>query len=596
MRRSIWVRLLAVLALTVLAACGGSDRLVPSGGTTGGPAGPGTPPTPPTPVAPRSNSGEMEPNETVATATPLALGEAGIGALDTMGDVDYWSVTVAAETYLRLEIVARRHDVAAWSAALNGAVLTLYDTDGITKLAEHDGDGDVLFGPSALSGVGFDRDLDCIRLPAAGTYPIRIALDNPLESGAEYALVPTALAVTNPQFEAEGVAGGGTNNTLATAEPLAVGTMNAYISGGDFDLFSFEVTDAPAVATFEIKAWRHGAEAGATSYRRVEALVLDSSGFGGLEGGPATFGYVFDPLVSQLIHTPGTYYLMVLDRSDGAIGPGRYMIHHELEAVGSTLEVEPNDGFANATYLSDGAFVSGSVGSTDEDWFCIAAQGGDRRAVHIWNGRNHAAPSAADDITVEITGPLTNPLGVAGEVAMFPYSLWEARFIAPVAGNYYVRITSSTDTEYTLRSMLIQASGVESESNNVLQDATPLMNNQSITGTFNPPGDEDWFSFTAEADEHVMLDCFGGSVRPELDPLRDLSGSYARPVLEVFDAMGMPLMLTGASSGPLLHGLAGRLPTCTGSFVAPADGTYYLRVMDGPADGGPTHVYQVVRR
>ena len=593
MRRSISVRLVVVLALAVVAACGGSDRLVTSGGTTGGPS---SPPTPPTPPAPRPSLAEMEPNDAVATATPLALGEAGVGALDVMGDVDFWSVTVAAETYLRLELVARRHDVITWNTELNGAVLTLYDTDAVTKLAEHDGTGDVLFGTSALTGLEFDRDLDCIRLPAAGTYFVRVSLDDPFRLGGTYALVPRAVAVSNPQFEAEGVGGGGLNNTLATAEPIAVGTMNAYMSGGDFDLFSFEVTEAPAVASFEIKAWRHGAEAGATSYRKVEARVLDASGFAGLEGGPATFGLVFDPLVSQLIHTPGTYYLMVLDRSDGAIGPGRYVINHDLAPVGQAMESEPNGNLGNATFLTDGGFVAGTVGSTDEDWFCIAAQGGDRRAVQIWNGRNHSAPSATDDITVEVMGPSTNALGVAGQTSMFPYSLWEARFIAPVTGNYYVRITSATDTDYTLRSVVIQESGVESESNNTFGTPTPLTNNRSIAGTLNPISDEDWFSFTAEADEHVMLDCFGGVLVPALDPLRDASGSLAVPILEVYDDMGTQLAITGSSANPLLHGLIGRLPTCTGSFIAPADGTYFIRVRNGPPGGGQTHTYQIVRR
>lgn len=575
----------AALGLLLLSACGGG-----SGGGGGGGAV----------VIGKITVAEVEPNNTVGTAGALVIGQAGRGDLSAPGDVDFWSITTAAPSFVRIEVSGARLDQTMWSGTGNAPVLTVFDTDGTTKIAEHDNNADVITDPSTTTGGLWDRDFDCLRLPAAGTYYIRVVQDAPAAIGGPYVLAVSDVTVPGVQLELEGEGMSGANNTTATAEGIATGAMQGYMTSGDVDVYAFNVVGVPAVAVFDVKAWRHGAQAGATGYRHVDLFIVASDGVTPLEATPDTFGYGFDPHVSQLITAPGGYFLVVTDASTAGTGPGRYQLHYDLRQVGGLLEAEPNNLPGGANALAPGQFVSGTCAAANPDWFSFQATAGDRRAIRVWNGNNHAAPTATNAVAATVFAPNgVTVLPAAQPGTPTAYGLWELRFLTPTTGTYFVRVdTGGAATDYTIRNVLVAASGAEAEPNGALPDANPLVGGTTISGAIDPAADADWFSFTAEADEHVIIDCHGGSNGGlAVDLRRDLAASALAPSLNIVDGAMMSLATsTRTITTPKAHGLAGLLPTVSVSFVAPASGTYYVVVGDSNASGGPNHVYQLIRR
>ena len=78
---------------------------------------------------------EREPNGTAATATPIAIGDAGSGEIcaaddNPAGDVDYWAFTAQAGTTIDLD--------AASLGVFSDPFVALYASDGVTQLASND--------------------------------------------------------------------------------------------------------------------------------------------------------------------------------------------------------------------------------------------------------------------------------------------------------------------------------------------------------------------------------------------------------------------------------------------------------------------------
>jgi hypothetical protein len=95
-----------------------------------------------------------------------------------------------------------------------------------------------------------------------------------------------------------------------------------------------------------------------------------------------------------------------------------------------------------------------------------------------------------------------------------------------------------------------------------------------VSGQLATPSDEDWFRFTARMDQLFSIDC-----RPAP------KSSPALPIVSVLDAGGAPLAI---AKSPEAVDRRAEL-----DWRAPADGSYYLRVVDTRqgAAGGPEFIY-----
>jgi Bacterial pre-peptidase C-terminal domain len=112
----------------------------------------------------------------------------------------------------------------------------------------------------------------------------------------------------------------------------------------------------------------------------------------------------------------------------------------------------------------------------------------------------------------------------------------------------------------------------EKEPNDTFESAQDVPLDVVINGRIEKPGDVDCYKFKARAGQRVVLEC-----------LAERIDSRLRAVLEVFDAEGKRLAGN--------RGYAGIDPLV--DFLAPADGTYFVKVFDLTYLGGSTHFYRL---
>lgn len=116
------------------------------------------------------------------------------------------------------------------------------------------------------------------------------------------------------------------------------------------------------------------------------------------------------------------------------------------------------------------------------------------------------------------------------------------------------------------------AEAVETEPNNAVEQATPLVVDSSISGRSNGGADIDLFKITAKQGQRLIIDCQGERIDSRIDA-----------TLVLTDAAGKQLELSRDVLGkdPLID------------FTAPADGEYRLKLYDFIYGGGNEHVYRV---
>src|SRR5262245_44332593 len=200
-------------------------------------------PSPPPPwtscVCRPATAGETEPNDDSASANAGTIGTAMTGDVITAGDVDFFKYDLTASQVISVELRAARLDQTAWDAAGNVPRLTIYDTDGTSKLLEHDYTGNFSDG---WSWGQEDLDIPMFEAPAAGTYFIAVTQDDQALVGGKYALLVKTLTVTNLQEEAEPTGTDGVNDTPGTAQVITPGTIHGFhVADGD-DYYQFTTT------------------------------------------------------------------------------------------------------------------------------------------------------------------------------------------------------------------------------------------------------------------------------------------------------------------------------------------------------------------
>jgi subtilisin-like proprotein convertase family protein len=166
--------------------------------------------------------GEVEPNGTSATATPLAGASVKVrGNVFPVADVDFYSFTATAGD----RIYAATQTLFDASAS-GDSVLDLLNTDGTTVIENDPNDGTFNASSSSIAGA---------LIPATGTYFLRVRHNVATSTIRPYDLHFNRLS-GSPVAEVE------SNNTPATANPLPAsgwvsGTISA-VSPGESDFYS----------------------------------------------------------------------------------------------------------------------------------------------------------------------------------------------------------------------------------------------------------------------------------------------------------------------------------------------------------------------
>jgi extracellular elastinolytic metalloproteinase len=231
--------------------------------------------------------------------------------------------------------------------------------------------------------------------------------------------------------------------------------------------------------------------------------------------------------------TTGTYQLGVLLENSGAV-PGTGSI--------LTAEVEPNDTIAQANDASsawrpvgDTATAVGTIASGDTDIYSYQFTAGDvvTMIAHSTSGLSPTAAllNSSGTVLASDNGG-SNVGGTGGQAPLFGY-------VIPATGTYYFRVTA--------------ASGIGSYTADVSLSTTA-----SVTTA--PPG-QDLYSFNLSA------------------------GQSASAVLKTAAPGNLHVAILDGSGTVIASGAGGttNVDEEVGNFVAPAAGTYYLRVT-GPAN------------
>lgn len=573
MKRSTWIPLFACAASAVLLpACS-------SGGGGGGPA----------PVLV-----EAEPNDASGDALALALNRYGTGEVATPTDVDYWAVALSGGALVRVELFATRLDQAGWDANFNVPRLTLWDTDGTSKLLEHDYGG---FTSNGWSHGAHDLDMPLFRVPASGTYFVSITQDDQILTGGEYAVRVANVNLGSLQTEDEATGATGDNDTAATAEAIQPGTVHGFHVDDESDYYSFTVS-GPSIVRFELTTYRNGVFGGDDSYFDTWLSLYDTDGTTVLFDNDDSFFY--DSAIHYRFETAGTYFVEVTECCDD--GDAEYFLSYSITSVGSASESEPNDTPETADSLAYGGRVTGTTATLEPDFYAFSGTAGDMIRLQFFDLDNQEG--SLEDIDVELIGPDgTTPLSFDNGDELQTYTT-----ILQETGTFYVSVNAivvvlggePTIVDYTLELSRFRSSKYESEPNNTFETADTLDGQKRGSGVIDlvALGSEaDFFRFNASQNRLTTIAIYADNSPTGSDGFENYSGhgSDLAPVLEVFDGDGASIALSTSNpvSGIYTEGVVDGLPTAAVSFVAPASGTYFVSVVDDSGSTGDSYFYVI---
>lgn len=256
-----------------------------------------------------------EPNGSTSTATILPVGAEALGTLATVGDVDWYRVTLGAARDLRLRTTP------GLGAEAADTTLTLLDATGAFLVDNDDGVGTGNYAELLLTGI------------AAGTYYVAVGAGANALAGGSYALDVRAAAPTVFAAPATTVAEGAENNdprsggaaTGLFAEARCNGTIATTGPGGDWDFYRLILLNDTFVQV------RVDATATHPSQPRMDDPMLylfDGNATPSLLAGPyvsTNFG-VWDAKLDA--HLPAGIYHLAIRGWSGSIAGSYYLDVH----------------------------------------------------------------------------------------------------------------------------------------------------------------------------------------------------------------------------------------------------------------------------
>jgi len=285
---------------------------------------PGTPrdvvlPVPAARVGPaRATTAEVEPNDSLSKATPVALGDTVTGVINPAGDVDYFAVDLQAGTVVDIRVEAQ-----SLGSPLD-SYIALFAAD-TTLLGIND------------DYAGLDSRI-VAAIPRTGRYYVGITDYRYPTGGPTYTYRILIRTITTDETEP--------NNTAATANPVRLNdTVIAAIGASDdVDFFALDVTSATylGVATAPVGSWINLVVA-IVGTDGTTLLACDSSGSG----------------TQRYLAAAGRYYVSVRPLYGGS---GLYQLTTRVLPTGPgdpVTVVYPGLGFTVLTHAAAG--LSGDV-------------------------------------------------------------------------------------------------------------------------------------------------------------------------------------------------------------------------------------------
>ena len=483
----------------------------------------------------------------VFTEGMAVLGEQSTGLISYIGDSDWFKVGLSANTTYVINL-SGDYGADARLDPLRDPLVILRDESGniIQRADDFNGslDARAYFTPDA-SGLYFIEARSAFRYDI-GAYRIDVSLAP--EDDHSSVLDSSATAVTLGE------------------------DFSATVSGdigipGDKDVFQF---DLEAGRVYLLQASGIGGAGGTLvdPYLRVfnsNGQLIDSDDDGG-QGTDAQF--YFAP------EQDGTYYLEV--SSDNAKGMGTF----ELSVAQRNLPPDDvADNIGTQITLDPGESFSGSLLThNDEDWFAITLQAGEPYVFR-------AQASTSGNGT--LNDPVLEVRGVDGallnSVDNMLTSNEPALSFTPVSSGTYYLVVKAANGDLDTGTYLLTTREPDDHANNQ-HDATQITLDETLAGSIQwndgsfgvraidslglaTDFDEDWFTFTAQADEVI-------SVNVELA----VNSLMSRPMVEVVDSQGR--VVSFGDGLETNNGLA------IATFKAVDSGTYYARVIDGAGATG----------
>jgi hypothetical protein len=369
-------------------------------------------------------------NDTRATAQAIVPGTVS-GFYE--GTLDYYKITIAAPTRVRLELNGGRNGYAGGGSAYWDSSMSL-----------EDGAGDLTTSGTALwnndDSIFWDSTVDYV-LTTPGDYYVRV--DKCCSNG------PTPYLLTYDAQPWSVTADPGTNLSPGAAMPVAYGQ-----------------TFGGAYAASDVRYYKLTGKAG----DRVRLREFDSSW---LDGTAAVISVqVLDALAAPLTEVEQTYPYHLLQTILAADGDYTIAVTNGttagnvglmLELIGQTArEAEPNDDAAHATPFPAEGHVSGAIGAPgDQDQYSLHAEAGQLVSVSLFasGGAMNAEwiySSYGSNLVphLEIRDGAGSTLVLVGRDQAQPYAesvvrpipSIEASFVAPAAGTYYAVVTNADPT------------------------------------------------------------------------------------------------------------------------------------------------------
>jgi len=327
-------------------------------------------------------------------------------------------------------------------------------------------------------------------------------------------------------------------NTLKTATPIELNTsIDGVIDApGDADFFHFDARKGDRVI-FDITE--------KASALRVSWYLFDADGIM-LEN--ASYGYYHNGPLVFTISEDGQYFVEVRDQwynNDGIYEDNFYTLKAILYAD------DHGDDPEYATLINANTAMDGVIGHwADEDWFSFDVDSGKHMTFALGGNMNDR------QMTLFATDGITILNDFRGKSFTFTF---------PESGRYFIRIrgfySDGYGSAYTL-------TAYKDDHGNNAESATPVELNIPVNGLIQPEGDQDWFAFNVQGGETIRVATIG-------------EDSTFNASLTLFNTDGLTRLQEKVSYDSRV-GIA---------FTASESGQYFVQVEDYDARSGNDYFY-----
>ena len=384
---------------------------------------------------------ERDHGDSPSDATVLALGDSVSGAIETLGDKDFFRVEVTEP-----------------------GTLTVYTTGDLDTAGELRTDTQVLLARDDNRKANFNIKHDV----GPGTYSVRV--------NASYRVTSPGEAIGNYVLHVRFVPGRGPppddhGSTRADATELPLGSsVRGFVIPGDTDYFRVEVTQ-PGTLTF------YTSSGSGDVLGQLQAADGTSLGFVGRLHSAYPRTVIRHPV------TTGTYYIRIstwVPPGTEELDAAGYGLHAALDVHGSTR--------ADATELALGGSVRGEIGSPrDDDLFRMQVTEAGVLTVYTTGGISTYGILQAGDgaFLAEDAGWGSESLGTADNFQI-------AYKVMP--GTYYIEVSAGGGDlgSYIVHARFV-AGTVDDDHGESRADATVLPLGSSLPGTLETFNDNDFF-------------------------------------------------------------------------------------------------------